>query len=182
MQIKGMDGQSYNVTGQGQGNFNTVGAAAGIASFLGINGGNLLGRNAYMNEACSENALVNRYELSLVTTLASKDGEIALLKADKYTDQKIVEATTYLQGEIGKVADKLEKFKDEQNAINLQQTSLNATQTSTIKCMQQQIAELNGNFDNLTKNYVPSYNVCQQGSCCNPGQVYGYGCGAQVLA
>lgn len=35
MTIKGMDGQSYNVTGQGQGNFNTVGAAAGIASFLG---------------------------------------------------------------------------------------------------------------------------------------------------
>lgn len=33
MTIKGMDGQSYNVTGQGQGNFNTVGAAAGIASF-----------------------------------------------------------------------------------------------------------------------------------------------------
>lgn len=25
MTIKGMDGQSYNVTGQGQGNFNTVG-------------------------------------------------------------------------------------------------------------------------------------------------------------
>lgn len=31
-----MNGESHNVTSQGQGNFNTVGAAAGIASLLGI--------------------------------------------------------------------------------------------------------------------------------------------------
>lgn len=44
MRIKGMSGEEYNVTGQGQGNYNTVGASAGIASFLGLNAGNLLGR------------------------------------------------------------------------------------------------------------------------------------------
>lgn len=64
---------------------------------------------------------MNRYELNLVTSLGAKDSEIALLKADKYTDQKIVEAVAYLQGEIGKVATKLENFKDAQNAVNLQQ-------------------------------------------------------------
>lgn len=41
MRIKGMSGEEYNVTGQGQGNYNTVGASAGIASFLGLNAGNL---------------------------------------------------------------------------------------------------------------------------------------------
>lgn len=95
MTIKGMDGQSYNVTGQGQGNFNTVGAAAGIASFLGINGGNILGRNDWGWNAegvCSDNMPVSRYELNMVEQLNAKDSEIALLKADKYTDQKIVEA------------------------------------------------------------------------------------------
>lgn len=35
MRIKGMSGEEYNVTGQGQGNYNTVGASAGIASFWG---------------------------------------------------------------------------------------------------------------------------------------------------
>lgn len=43
MTIKGMDGQSYNVTGQGQGNTNTVLGALGAASFLGLNAGNVLG-------------------------------------------------------------------------------------------------------------------------------------------
>ena len=43
MRIKGMSGEEYNVTGQGQGNYNTVRASAGIASFLGLNAGNILG-------------------------------------------------------------------------------------------------------------------------------------------
>lgn len=107
MTIKGMDGQSYNVTGQGQGNFNTVGAAAGIASFLGINGGNILGRNGWGWNAegvCSDNMPVSRYELNMVEQLNAKDSEIALLKADKYTDQKIVEAYKDLQGQIKELA------------------------------------------------------------------------------
>lgn len=37
MTIKGSDGQSYNVTPAGQGTFNSVGAGAGILSFLGLN-------------------------------------------------------------------------------------------------------------------------------------------------
>ena len=43
MQIKGMNGENYSVTGQGQGNYNTVAGSLGIASFLGLNAGNVLG-------------------------------------------------------------------------------------------------------------------------------------------
>lgn len=38
-----VNGKNYNVTGQGQGNLNTVLGALGTASFLGFNGGNFLG-------------------------------------------------------------------------------------------------------------------------------------------
>ena len=38
MQIKGMDGQNYNVTGQGQGTYNTIAGSAGLLAFL-QNGG-----------------------------------------------------------------------------------------------------------------------------------------------
>lgn len=38
-----VNGKNYNVTGQGQGNLNTVLGALGTASFLGLNGGNFLG-------------------------------------------------------------------------------------------------------------------------------------------
>lgn len=165
MEIKGSDGHSYSVTGSGQGNLNSVLGALGTASFLGLNGGNILGRGGmgcgYHDGGCSENTPVNRYELNLVTALSSKDGEIALLKADKYTDQKIVEATAYLQGEIGKVASKLESFKDSQNAINLQQATMNATSTATISCMQGQIAQL----QSLAKLVIPTSSVCDTNQC-----------------
>lgn len=221
MQVKGMDGQHYSLTGQAQGNFNTVGAAAGIASLLGIDLGSILGNrwnpnmsadaliaalSASKNGAndtliasiissvvalipqlmnnnqpsCSENTYVNRYELDQTRETDSLKAENALLKAQVYSDQKLVEQTKYLDGKIEALAAEVRANKDAQNAINLEQAALNATQTATINCMKQQIAQLNGNFENLTKNYVPSYNVCNQGGCCNSG--YNYGCyGAQVL-
>ena len=43
MTIKGANGETMNVTGQGQGNYNTVAGSLGLASFLGLNAGNVLG-------------------------------------------------------------------------------------------------------------------------------------------
>lgn len=164
MMIKSMDGQSYNVTGQGQGNFNTVGAAAGIASFLGINGGNILGRNGWGwngDGCCSDNMPVSRYELGMVEQLNAKDSEIALLKADKYTDQKIVEAYKDLQGQIKELAAEVRSNKDAQVAVNMQQAVYNGTNTAALQCMQNSIAGLQA----ITKTYIPSSNVCQSDCC-----------------
>lgn len=156
MQIKGMDGQSYHVASSATGNTALGLGIAGTAIGL-LNGGvgKIFGEN-WGNNGCSDNMPVNRYELNLVTALSSKDGEIALLKADNYTDKKIVEATAYLQGEIGKVAEKLEKFKDSQNEFNMQQSTYNGVNTATIQCMQNQISQLLG----LTKLVVPNASVC----------------------
>lgn len=162
MTVKGMDGQTYNVTSQGQGNLNTGFGIAGLLSFLGIDLGGL---GAGMRNAaacgCNENQLVNRYELNMVEQLNAKDSEIALLKADKYTDQKIVEAYKDLQGQIRSVEAQVRANRDEQYAINLQQATLNATQTATIGCIQSQVAQLQG----LSRLYVPSSNVCQSDCC-----------------
>ncbi len=219
-----MEINGQHVTSQAQGNFNTVGAAAGIASLLGIDLGSILGNRWNPNmsadaliaalsaikngsndaviaslisaivsvlpqmvntqPSCSENTYVNRYELDQARETDSLKAENALLKAQVYSDQKLVEQTKYLDGKIESLAAEVRANKDAQNAINLEQAALNATQTSTINVMKQQIAALNGNFENLTKNYVPSYNVCQQGCGCQSGYGtgYGYGCGAQVIA
>lgn len=155
-----VNGKNYNVTGQGQGIYNTVGASAGILSFLQNGGlGNILGGN---NCGCSENMAVNRYELNLTREADSLKYENALLRSQVYTDQKIVEATAYLQGEIGKVATKLENFKDAQNAVNLQQATYNATATANISCLGQQIAQL----QSLSQLVVPQNKVCDT-CCCN---------------
>lgn len=154
-----VNGKNYNVTGQGQGIYNTVGASAGILSFLQNGGlGNILGGN---NCGCSENIAVNRYELNLTREADSLKSENALLRSQVYTDQKIVEATAYLQGEIGKVATKLENFRDAQSAVNLQQATYNATATANISCLGQQIAQL----QSLSQLVVPQNKVCD--TCCS---------------
>lgn len=159
MTVKGSDGQTYHVTSQGQGNFNTVGAAGGIGWIAEkVFGGNFFGGGT--NYGCSENTPVNRYELNLVSTIGAKDARIGLLESQVYTDQKLVETTAYLQGEIGKVAAKLEAFKDAQNAVNLQQATYNATATANIGCIGQQIAQL----QSLSQLVVPQNKVCD--TCC----------------
>ena len=165
MTIKGSDGQSYSVTPQGQGTFNSVGAGAGIASFLGLNAANLFGgmgiaspyaRGGAVEVITSEDKAVSRYEAAMMDSLAKKDAEIAQLKADKYTDEKIVEVTKYVDGKIESLAAEVRSNKDAQAAINLQQAVYNGSNNATLQCMQNQIAQLLG----LTKLVVPNASVC----------------------
>lgn len=130
---------SKGVAGSGLG-LGIAGTALGV-----LNGGlgNLLGGAP----ACSENNLVNRYELEMENKIVSKDSEIALLKSNIYTDQKIADVYERLNNKIGCV----------ESAVNTQAV-VNATMTGTINCMQSQIAALQG----LTKTIIPITNVCPQ--------------------
>ena len=69
--------------------------------------GNLLGMSGMNNwnggcnaPACSDNMLVNRYELGLEQANAAKDAEISLLKANTYNDQKSLELYKFFDGEM----------------------------------------------------------------------------------
>lgn len=161
MTIKGMDGQSYNVTGQGQGNLNTVLGAVGAFGALNNGGGLLGGLFGGNNYGCSENMPVSRYELGMARENDSLKAENALLKADKYTDQKIVEAYKDLQGQIKELSVEVRANKDAQVAVNMQQAVYNGTNTATLQCMQNSIAALQA----ITKTYIPSSNVCQSDCC-----------------
>ena len=173
MQIKGMNGESYNVTGAGQGNYNTVGASAGIASFLGLNAGNLFGGcgnawnrsgvNGPVEVITSADKPISRNEAEMMMQLNAKDSEIALLKADKYTDQKIVETTAYLMNKIEEVKATVAANKDAQTAVNMQQAVYNGTNTATIGCIKNEIAQLQA----LTEVIVPQKKVCD--TCCSCG-------------
>lgn len=162
MQIKGMDGQNYNVTGQGQGTYNTIAGSAGLLAFLQNGGlGNIFG-NGWNNSncGCSDNTMVNRYELNMTREADSLKSENALLRAQVYTDQKLVDVVKDYTSQINNLANEVRANKDEQYAINLQQATLNATQTATISCISQQIAQL----QSLNQLVVPSRNVCD--TCC----------------
>jgi hypothetical protein len=148
MKIKGADGNDYHVTGSGQGAYNSVGASAGIASFLGLNAGNILG--GFNRGGCSpQDTPVTRYEAGMMQELAAKDGKIALLESNIYTDQKIADVYERLNV-------KIDRNREEQNAINMQQAVYNGVNTATIECVKNQVAQLMG----LTKLIVPNGSIC----------------------
>ena len=128
-----------------------AGLGTGIAGLtLGVlNGGlgNLLGGIGYNNCGCAENMNVTRYELGLQNQIASKDGHIALLESNIYTDQKLNDLRNYIDAKVGVV----------EGAVNAQAV-YNATNTATISCIQGQIAQLQG----LTKVVIPITSVCPE--------------------
>lgn len=170
MQIKGMNGEHYNVTGSSQGNLNTVLGAIGTAGVLN-NGNGLLGGlfgcnrngNGPVEVITSEDKPISRYEAKMMQELSAKDSEISLLKADKYTDQKIVDTTAYLMGKIGEVQAEVRANKDAQTAVNMEQAVYNGTNTATLGCIKSQIAQL----QELSELVVPQRKVCD--TCCNCG-------------
>ena len=160
MRIKGADGHEYDVTGQGQGTYNTVAGSAGLASFLGFNANNLLGgcgnRGGAVEVITSDDKPISRYEAQMMDKMAAKDSEIALLKSNTYTDQKLADVYERLSMRITGV-------EKAQNEINLTQAVYNGTNTAALECMKNQIAALQG----LTEVVVPQRRVCDTGCCGN---------------
>ena len=133
---------SKGVAGSGLG-LGIAGTALGV-----LNGGlgNLLG--GYNNVVCSENMMVNRYELGQENKIAKLESEIALRDANIYNDQKMLEMYKYFDGEVKRIDRTL-----------CEQAVYNATQTGAISCIQGQIAQL----QSLTKLVVPNTSVVQVG-------------------
>lgn len=107
--VKTMDGYDVKVPHQGQVTYNTVAGSAGLASFLGLNAGNLLnglGWNGNRNGNCGcspADQAVTRYELAMQQEIAAKDSKIALLEANTYNDQKTLEVFRYVDGKFAEI-------------------------------------------------------------------------------
>lgn len=111
--VKSTDGYDVRVPSQGQVDYGTVAGSLGIASFLGLNAGNILGgfggwgNNRCAMPVCSEDHLVSRYDLEQEQKIAAKDAEISLLKANTYNDQKTLELYRYVDGKFGAIEARL---------------------------------------------------------------------------
>ena len=134
------DYASKGVAGAGLG----LGIAGTALGLLNGGAGNILG-GLGNNCACSENAVVNRYELAMQRDLTNKDLEIAYLKSRDAAKSDSIELYRYVDGKFAAVEREL-----------ADQRTFNATQIGTISCIQGQIAQLYG----LTKLVVPNSSVC----------------------
>ena len=108
--VKTTDGYDVKVPSQGQVTYNSVAGSLGIASFLGLNAGNILGRGGLFggggNCGCSPADMpVTRYDMAMQNELAAKDSKIALLEANIFTDQKITDTYRELRGMISNLQD-----------------------------------------------------------------------------
>lgn len=142
---------SKPVAGAGLG-LGIAGTALGVLNggLGGILGG--LGSGA----GCSDNQMVNRYELSMTQQLANKDMEISYWRGQDETNRKISDAYANLEGQIQALSREVRCNKEEQGGINLQQAVYNGTNTAAIGCLQSQVAQLFG----ITKLVVPNTSVC----------------------
>lgn len=106
--IKSAEGYDVKIPSQGEVTYGTVAGSLGIASFLGLNAGNLFGNGGLFgnrnNCGCSPmDQPVTRYELGMEQALAAKDSEIALLKANTYQDSKSLELYRYIDSKLNEI-------------------------------------------------------------------------------
>lgn len=133
--------------GKGQGNYNTVAGSIGLGgAALGVLGALTGGMNR-----SGEDRYITRYDADMMHQLEDKDRHIALLEADKYTDQKILDLNNAINARFDGVNMRFAGVEQQIGA----QAVYNATNTGTIACLQGQIAQL----QSLTKLVIPNSSV-----------------------
>lgn len=124
-----------------------TGLGLGIAgTALGLmNGGlgNIFG--GVCNGGCSENTMVNRYELDQTSRIAKLESDIALRDANIYNDQKLLEVYKYVDGKFARIEHEI-----------CDQKVYNATNIATVNCIAGQVNQLYA----LTKLVIPNTSVC----------------------
>lgn len=157
---------SKGVAGSGLG----LGIAGTALGLLNGNGNGLLGGlfgNNYNACGCSENQVVNRYELQQESKIAELQSQIALRDANTYNDQKLLEVYKYFDGE-------LKDIRKTMCDTNAKQGIINAKFESAIDVIGSQVASINTTIAGITKTVIPNTNVCPGwGSVC----VESTGCG-----
>ena len=128
--VKDAHGYDVKVPSQGEVTYGTVAGSLGIASFLGLNAGNILGNGCNGgglfnwgrnngNCGCSPADMpVTRYEMAMQNELAAKDSRIALLEANTYQDQKSLELYKYVDSKFNSINEVLAAQAVRNQAIN----------------------------------------------------------------
>lgn len=130
----------------------TILGSIGTAGVLG-NGALSLTANGATVGACSENNLVNRYELAQERKIAELESQIALRDANTYGDQKLLEVYKYFDGE-------LKNIRATMCANDKAQSVINAKFESGIDVLGSQVASISATIGSLTKTVIPNASVC----------------------
>jgi hypothetical protein len=194
--VKSTDGYDVKVPSKGATDYAVVGGSLGIASFLGLNAGNILGNGCggglfgggwNRNGGCSPADMpVTRYEMAMQHELASKDSKIALLESNIFTDQKITETYKELRGMISNLQEVAAQQAVTNTAFNsaMQSMDYKFTQAIALEAERRSCADckivnyVNSTFaPKLITDYTAGttsavaqvYNPLACGQCCGGG-------------
>jgi hypothetical protein len=107
---------------------------------------------------CESDHMISRYDMGKENEITQLKMEKALLESNIYTDSKIADVyerlNTKIAAEIGGVNFRINGVE----AQLAQQAVYNATNTATIGCIQNQVAQLMG----LSKLIIPASSVCPE--------------------
>ena len=192
--VKSSDGYEVKVPSQGQVTYNSVAGSLGLAAFAGLNANNILGGlfggGNKMNGGCNPmDQPVTRYELGMEQALAAKDSEIALLKSNIFTDQKITETYKELRGMISNLQEVAAQQAITNTAVNaaMQAMDYKFTQQVALEAERRQCADckivnyVNSTFaPKLITDYTAGttsapasvYNPLACGQCCSSQQQF----------
>ena len=195
--VKSSDGYEVKVPSQGQTDYATIAGSLGLASFVGLNAGNLFGNgcggglfggmNRNGNGNCCD-VPVTRYEMAMEQALAAKDSKIALLEANTYNDQKSLELYRYIDGKFSEIQANLAAQAVTNTSFNsaLAATDYKFTQAIALEAERRQCADckivnyVNSTFaPRLITDYTAGttsapatvYNPLQCGQCCGGQQI-----------
>ncbi len=134
----------------GKGNLGvTLGA---IGTGLGVLGNGLgLFGNSYTMNGQAVPQWVSKEEFTQQQTISALQSEVALLKSEQNSENKMAEVYTRLDNKFRSLEADLNTFKAEQGVINAQVVA-------NVSVMQNQISTLNS----LTKTVIPIGNVCPE--------------------
>lgn len=153
--VKTTEGYDVKIPSQGQVTYNTIAGSAGLASFLGLNAGNILGGLGNWNGCgtprmgngacgCSPaDVAVTRYEMAMQQEIAAKDSKIALLEANTYNDQKTLELYKYVDGKFNEIQSNLAAQAVRNQAFNdaLASTDFKFTQAIALEAERRECAD-----------------------------------------
>jgi len=165
------------MAGKGTTALGIIGTALGS---LALAGGNLLGLNTGWNNGCangvayntsgigpydagccSENHLVNRYEMAQEQKISELQSQIALRDANTYSDQKLLEVYKYFDGEV-------KDIRATMCANDKAQAVVNANLNASVVALNGQVAATAATLATITKTAVPRSSICDFGcGCCN---------------
>jgi hypothetical protein len=149
--VKDAHGYDVKVASKGATDYAVVGGSLGIASFLGLNAGNILGNgcggglfgNRNGNCCSPADMPVTRYEMAMQQEIASKDSKIALLEANTYQDQKSLELYKYVDGKFNSINEVLAAQAVRNQAFNdaLQAMDYKAMQAIALEAERRECAD-----------------------------------------